>query len=813
MLKINVAPVFTLLFFLFINNSLFSQSNVSGKLLNADEPVAFANVILLNAEDSTTVYKGAVSDENGMFLLQDIEDNAYLLKVSFIGYKEYFKNIEVDGDTRLEPIQLEENLDNLDEVTVNARRPKVTRSVDRITFSVENSTLSTGNTYDILKRTPGVIVSQGQLLVKNRPATVYINDRKVYLSSQELQQLLEGFSGGNVKSVEVITNPPAKYDAEGGAILNIQTSKNISIGYKGSINASNTIAIVPKYNVGTSQYYKNDWLNVFASYNLNSRFDYKNDDSRIEFYEPSGLVDSRWYTDFERDTRTISHSFNTIMDFTLSEISSLSLSANVQITPKRNSDIGGRTEIYNPQQQLDSLFTTDSRLENEQDNVLLSANYNTSIGVKGASLSAVANYIYYNDDQTQDLMTRYLSPEGDLLHDNSFYTLSGQQSHIYTGQVDVTTPFLGSTNFETGVKYSGITSDSGLDFFDTNSGTQAFIDGLSDEFSYDENIYAAYASISKDWEKWSVKGGLRGEYTDIQGISNSLGAVNTQEYFQLFPTFYLMYNQSENNSFSIDYSRRIARPRFQSLNPYLYFLNENLVNQGNPNLRPSISNKINFNYTYKNQLSFDVYWDRIDNATAVLPFQDNEEHVLRSVNANMNYEQQFSLDVMYYGYLKDWWYLYLYGSLYYMENEFIAYESSNQEVNNDVFSTYIQMFNQFTLSKDGTFIGDLTATYNPDFIAGSYTYDEQQYGLDIGLRKTFFDSRLTVTINAEDIFNTMNIPLTSDYLNQNYTFFAKPESRQIRFGLIYKFGNFKLRDNKRAIDAEESIRLEEESAL
>ncbi|MDT0675408.1 outer membrane beta-barrel protein [Autumnicola musiva] len=810
MFKKRVAPLFTLLLFIF--NQTYSQSEVKGELVSNDEPVAFANVILLDAEDSTSVYKGAVSDENGVYLLNGIEDNSYLMKVSFVGYQEYLQTIEVNGNTSLETIELEEVSSNLDEITVNARRPKVTRSIDRLTFNVENSTLSTGNTYDILKRTPGVIISQGELLVRNRPATVYINDRKVYLTSQELQQLLEGFSGDNVKSVEVITNPPARYDAEGGAILNIKTSKNLSIGYKGSVNASNTIAIVPKYNVGTSQYYKNDWLNAFASYNFNSRYDYKNDESRIVFYELDGEVDSRWYNDFERNTRTISHSLNTILDFTLSDISSLSLSANIQLTPKTDSDIDGRTEIYNPQNQLDSLYTTDSKVENDQDNILLSSTYTTSVGEKGASLSAVANYILYDDDQAQDLLTRYISAEGNLLNDNSFNTISGQKSHIYTGRIDLSSPW-GSTNVETGLKYSGITSDSGLDFFNTDSGAGQFVENLSDEFNYDENIYAAYASISKDWEQWSIKGGLRGEYTDIEGISNNLGAVNTQEYFQLFPTFYLMYNQNENNSFSIDYSRRIVRPRFESLNPYLYFLNENIFNEGNPNLRPAISNKINFNYTYKNQLSFDLYWDRADNATAVLPFQNNEEHLLRSVNANMNYEQQFSLDVMYYGYPKDWWYMYFYGSLYYMENEFIAYESGNMEVTNDVTSTYLQMFNQFTLSKNGTFIGELSASYNPDFIAGSYNFEEPQFGIDIGLRKSFFNNRLVATINAEDILNTMNIPLSSKYLNQNYSFFAKPESRKIRFGVIYKFGNFKLRDNSRSIDAEESVRLEEASAL
>ena len=131
-------------------------------------------------------------------------------------------------------------------------KQKIERKIDRISFNVENSVLSSLNTYEILKRTPGVIVSQGELLVKNRPATVYINDRKVYLSTAELEQLLSGLSGENVKSVEVITTPPARYEAEGsGAILNIVMSKNPSIGYKGSLNASNTIAVLPKYSIGT----------------------------------------------------------------------------------------------------------------------------------------------------------------------------------------------------------------------------------------------------------------------------------------------------------------------------------------------------------------------------------------------------------------------------------------------------------------------------------------------------------------------------------------------------------------------------------
>lgn len=802
---------FSLLFVL-VSLQLFSQNVIKGSVIDQNEdPVAFANVVLME-NDSTTVYKGAVSDEQGQFVLEDVADNDYVLVVSFIGFTPDIRRIEINGDTNPVSVVLSEDSAALDEVTVNARRPQITRSIDRITFNVENSTLSTGNTYEILKRTPGVIVSQGQLLVRNRPATVYINDRKVYLTQQELQQLLEGFSGVNVRSIEVIINPPAKYDAEGGAILNIQTSKNPSIGYKGSFNASNTIAIVPKYQVGTSQYYKNDWINVFASYNFNSRYDYKKDESRIEYYQPGGAVDSRWFEEFERDSRTFSHNINTILDFPLNDRSSLSLSANILLTPKADSDNRGLTEIYNAQNSLDSLFTTNSMLNNDQDNILLNATYDTEIGEKGAALSAGANFIIYDDNRFQDLNTTYFSAEGDILNANAFSTIAGQKSNIYTGKIDVSAPW-GSANLETGIKYSGISSTSGMDFFYTNEGARLLYDELSDEFEYNENIYAGYVSVEKDWGNWSLKGGLRGEYTDVDGNSISLGLVNTQEYLELFPTFYLMHIPNENHSFGIDYSRRIVRPRFQSLNPYRYFINENNYNVGNPNLMPSISNKINLNYTFKNKLSFDLYWDRADDSPALLSFQNNENRVLRTVNVNMDFEQQFSLDISFYDYIKEWWFLSVYSSVFYMQADFFALESGNQIVTNEVFSTFLQAMNYLTLSQDRTFSAELGVYYLPDFISGSYDYGDEQMGVTVGLRKTFFDSRLTATVNVEDIFNTMNIPLTSQYLNQNNSFYGRPESRRVRLGLIYKFGNFKLRDNNRAIQAEEGERLEEETRM
>ena len=186
-------PLILLAFIVFIPNRVFSQNQVRGQIVDKEnQPVSFANVVLLNAKDSVSVIKGMISEDDGSFLFEEIENRPYVLKISFLGFADYIKRFEVEGNTNLGKIELQETSNSLDEVTVKARKPKIERKIDRISFNVENSVISSLNTYEILKRTPGVIVSQGELLVKNRPATVYINDRKVYLSTAELEQLLSG---------------------------------------------------------------------------------------------------------------------------------------------------------------------------------------------------------------------------------------------------------------------------------------------------------------------------------------------------------------------------------------------------------------------------------------------------------------------------------------------------------------------------------------------------------------------------------------------------------------------------------------------
>lgn len=177
----------------------------------------------------------------------------------------------------------------LDEVVVTANRPKVERKVDRLVFNVENTVLSQSSSWDILNQTPGVIAMQDELQIRNQAATVYINDRKVQLSAEEVRNLLENYQGENIKSIEVISNPPARYDAEGGAVLNIITNKNISLGYKGNVNTRYTQGVFAKYNFGTSHFYKTEKLNLNLSYGFAPRKDFFDVKTETNFINDTGI--------------------------------------------------------------------------------------------------------------------------------------------------------------------------------------------------------------------------------------------------------------------------------------------------------------------------------------------------------------------------------------------------------------------------------------------------------------------------------------------------------------------------------------------
>ncbi|NMH88309.1 TonB-dependent receptor domain-containing protein [Flavivirga algicola] len=798
------------LFFLLFSLASFSQEyRLSGYVKdNKSAPIAYANV-LITSIGGTEMANGTSTDENGYFIIENLKTGSYILKVSFLGFKAYSTRVELDRHIKFNTITLNENLETLNGVTVVAKRPTVKRMVDRLVFNVENSTLSNDNILDVLKHTPGVLVHDGTITIKQSTPTVYINDRRVHLSSSEVQQLLEGTSANNVKSIEVITNPPAKYEAEGGAVLNIITSKNIIAGYHGSVFGNyRQGSEFPKYTLGTSHFFKTKKLNTYVNYSANPRKDFRNNNESINFINSSGQNTSSWETDYKRIRNNANHNINANIDYELNKNNSIGFSSNMLVSPRNNTktDVNSITEVFGNPMILDSTFITENKLRDETFNFAFTLDYIHRFKKVGEKLSISAHHTNYDFSSFQNVDTDYLFPDNSLIRSNRFQTFSSQMIKLYTGQLDYELPISSSAQFEAGGKLSNINSESILNQFRFVNDIKEEDLQNSDTFLYNETNYAAYISFSKDWDHWSFKSGLRGEYTDIKGRSLSTNQSSDNDYLKLFPSLYLLYRLNENNELYFNYNKRIYRPRYSQLNPFKYFLNDNAYITGDPNLMPQIDDVFTLGYTFNGIYTFELYYRNENNPTLEIVFQDNDTNVLKYINTNIDRSISYGLDFTTYTKLTTHWNLYVLSSLFYYENQFFALESNNEIEKKDKWTVYGQIINYFSFLKDKSLTANLSFLYISP-IANGPSITSNRSGLDINLRKTFWKNKASLSLGITDIFNTQNFTQTTKYLNQDVFLNSRIENRLFTFGFNYKLGNFKLNTNKKEIDLQERDRL------
>ncbi|MFT4942946.1 MAG: hypothetical protein ACI8RH_000683 [Flavobacteriales bacterium] len=803
-----------LLFFTLLPIASFAQqSNIGGTVLDQKNvPISFVTVLIQerttdkgSAAEFVSI-KGTTTDDLGNFTIENLEHTNYTLHFSFIGFETQTKKITLTTNTFVGEIILFESSETLDEAVITVKRPTIQKGPGRLTFNVENTSVATGSTIDVLKRTPGVVVSERGLLVKNSTPVLYINNKRVYLSSEETLSLLGSMDAALIKSLDVITNPSSKYDADAGTVVNINTTRAVVVGYKGSVNGTYEQAVYAKQRIGTSHFYKNDWLNAYGSYSFSPRKEYKEDDNNTRFFLANEAT-TNGYRDsfFTRETKSNAHQGNAVLDITANENHSFGFSANVFISPNKSYQNKALSFNTNSQQQLDSTFTTASSSMRNTSNLAFNANHTWILNTAGAQLVTDANYVSYNADRYQDVATNYFSANGAPTRSNNFITVGSQESAIATGQIDLSIP-AHSGALESGVKYSRVETNSDTDFLDTSGTETVIINSLSDIFEYKEHIFAAYIGYSKEWLKWSISLGLRGEQTGITGESKTQSGINTQDYFELFPKASLLYNANDDNSFGISYARAITRPKYESLNPFRYFINENNFTDGNPNLVPEIDSKYTVSYTYKNTWFLEAYYWHVKNPLEELRFQNNNTRALQSIDTNLIKEYQYSLDLVFANPVTSWWYLQVVTSGFFIENEFFALQSNQEVAVANTYGFYGQMYSGMVISEALGLSSDLTALYISNLIFGSYTY-KNQFNLSASIRKKLWDNKASVTLAVDDIFNTNNIPVRSRYANQDNSYFARTESRLFRVGFTYNFGNTKLKDNNRTNTTDEGDRL------
>ncbi|MDB2463105.1 outer membrane beta-barrel family protein, partial [Algibacter sp.] len=381
-----------------------------------------------------------------------------------------------------------------------------------------------------------------------------------------------------------------------------------------------------------------------------------------------------------------------------------------------------------------------------------------------------------------------------------------QKIKLYSTQLDYELPINNKGLFEVGFKTSNINSESILNQFNFENEVKEQDLENSDTFLYKETNYAMYSSYSKEWESWSMKLGLRTELTDIKGNSISTNSNNNNTYAKLFPSFHVLYNLNDGNEVYFNYNKRIYRPRYSQLNPFKFFINDNTFLTGDPNLRPQIDDLFVFGYTFNQYYTFEIYYRNENDPVFEIAQQDNDNNILKYINTNIDNGVSYGLDFTTYTQLSQRWNLYVLSSLFNYENAFF-FENENDFISTKKWSIYAQIINYFSFLEDNSFTLDLSYNYLSPVVDGPAILSSRS-GLDINLRKSFWDNKASLSMGIIDVFNTKNFNQRTRYSNQDNFFKSEIENRLFTFEFNYKFGNFKLNNNQKNIELNERDRLE-----
>lgn len=782
----------------------FAQDlSVSGTIVDTNNvPIELANVVLFDLENSEVV-KGASTDVNGFFSVNNLSVKAYIVKISFMGFKTYEQKLILTGNLDLKTIQLEDDVDSLDEVTITVKKPTLKREVDRLVFNVENTALSEGNLMDVLRSTPGVLVLDNSISVKNGSPTVYINDRKVHLTMAEVVELLQSTPASNIKSIEVITNPPARYDADSGSVLNIVMSKNLVTGYSGSLFSNYTQGVFPKRNHGMSNFFKTSKLNVYTNYSYSHRKVNRTNKERIDYLDNNSAFDRRWITDFNRNTWSETHNISANIDYDFDDKNQLSFSSNISFLPYFKYRTKSETDITPADADERARYTSLNLSRDKKRNLGFNLDYSHSFDNE-SKLSFGAHTTIYDYRRKQGIESSFFLGDGSLLESNAFNTRSDQTTDILSAQVDYTLPLNETSSFETGIKFSNVETGSTIIQRNIIGGQEVIDPDNTDAFDYDENVFAAYASYKKEWEKWNLSLGVRAEQTNVEGLSMLSNESNTQDYLEFFPSANVLHTISDNFNAYANYNRRIQRPNYSSLNPFQFFLNDNTVVTGNPNLQPIFIDYFALGTTFKDNYTFELNYKKSTNSINEVPLQNNDTNVITYTPINIGETSEFAIDFLAYFDIGERWTSSFLTSTYYTEDRGVF---NNSNVQLDKWANYSEWSNNFTFLKDNSLTLNFVLTYSTSNLQGFQVVDKGQLYSDVSIRKTMLKGKGILSLTASDLFNDQDFFISTKFADQNNFLFTNLDNRFVRLGFRYKFGNTKLSTNAKALSKEERERL------
>ncbi|MGB5356471.1 MAG: TonB-dependent receptor [Eudoraea sp.] len=765
--------------------------SIIGKVVDSKDqkPIAYAAIVIKLASDNSTL-TGGITQEDGSFEVKKLPDGALIVEVQFIGFKTHIQKIDIKEDKRelnIGLIKLEEEAQELSGVEVVAERTTIEQRLDRKVVNVGKDLTTVGaSASDIMNNIPSVNIDQqtGELSLRGNTNVRVMVDGK--LSNVPVAQLLKQIPSTSIKSIELITNPSAKYNPDGmSGLINIVLHKNTNIGFNGNMNIGLTVGEEAKFNSSLDLNYRQGKMNIYGNYG-NNIGKYVNDGFIYRFEE-----DSQQVFDILDDRK--SNLLKVGVDFYLDDRNTLSFFTNQNYFDGKTNGKTVITYFQDLTRNNDQVFNSINENHSQQYNF----DYKHQFVKEGHTIELEADYNKYSEDENADFKSTGDTPFPDY---KDFVDTKRTQTIINLDYVNPTDSIskleagIESRVFETDVRYSS----TGQSFNPDGN----LISTPDTDFIYGMDIYSAYATFGQRYDKWSYQVGLRVEDVEVKADTNQVRTF-TDKYTEFYPSGFVAFNPSEKNQFQVSFSRRVDRPGFTQVNPIREWSTPLISSFGNPNLLPQFTMSYEANYTRRlkngsltsgvfyrsitDEINRAVYIDRLDLNRIILSFDNFDNTSSYGLEISGNYK------------LTKWWSLNASFDLYHqtqrglteslvLDNEIPTPEDIiTEEVQVENTAYNIRINNSFKATKNLTF--QLFGFYRGQNRTIQFNVDPM-YFVNLGARYDFAKGKGTFSVNVNDIFNTMQFAFEADQPFAQKGHF-NPESPTIFTGISYRFGSGK----------------------
>jgi hypothetical protein len=779
-----------------------SGATITGRVLHGEnKPVAAASIVLLRATDSTPV-KMAVTNKEGWFILEELATDTFMITVTGIGFNKYTSAPVIVKQTNqqivLPAVQLAlAEAGVLQGVTVTANKPFIEQKTDRTIVHVDALIANAGaNALEVLERSPGVIVDMnGNISFKGKPGVlVLIDDKPTYLSAADLAAYLKALPASALDKIELMSNPPARYDAAASAgIINIKTKKSTLKGFNGVASVNAGYGMYGRGGASGNINYRSGKINLFGNLAYNIQKLYRKMDVERRYYTADHELESIFSqtTLFypERKSATIKAG----MDYYLSgkttwgAVFTGTFSQAPETSPVKS-------YIYNDNNQLDSMIVADNTRRDQFSSTGFNVNFRHQFDSTHKVWTFDLDYVKYSSASKRLFVNSTYDGNNVVKQVENLGADLPAAIHIYAARTDYDQTLKGGAKIGAGLKSSFVSADNAANYFYITSNTTTIDNERTNRFRYQENINAAYVNFNTSYKRFSFQSGLRLENTHGKGYQsgNALKPDSsfTKSYTQLFPTAYLMYklDSAGKHTINLNYGRRINRPYYQDLNPFIFLLDKFSYFSGNPYIRPQLANNIELSYHYKNRVTATLVY----NYTTDMQMETIEQAGNIFISRTGNIGRLIFMGINVNGSLQPvkWFSANIYTEL--IRNYFKG-PVSTSILNSGAPYWYINANNQFTFNKGWG--AEISGFYITKSTSGQFQKNFL-WAVNAGVQKKVLNNKGTIRASFRDVFHTLNpagvitnIPGSTAAYHNTANTQAFVVAFTWNFGKSYKTGN------------------------